>query len=174
MVIRKKDNELTLSDLDVYPIWEYALDEEGLAGQNEKTVRPFISSDIPDATKVFVITRTSFFLNDGTILKGHITPVSKLDLKHPPVVPVDLRPVILNGLGRVYFWYGINKPDELSIENLYSLLQKGPKDTFPIRFQSDVEVFNSISSGEINGFLYCDKETVDFLHFTSDQIKVIK
>jgi hypothetical protein len=38
--VRKPVYDLTLADFDAAPVWEFALDEEGVAGQDEATVRP--------------------------------------------------------------------------------------------------------------------------------------
>jgi len=38
---RKQVYDLTLADLQAAPVWEFALDEEGVAGQDEATVRPY-------------------------------------------------------------------------------------------------------------------------------------
>ncbi len=40
MKVRRRVYELSLDDLDRFPVWEYALDEEGEEGQDEATVRP--------------------------------------------------------------------------------------------------------------------------------------
>jgi hypothetical protein len=38
--IRKQCSDLTAQDFERFPIWEYAIDEEGRPGQDEATVRP--------------------------------------------------------------------------------------------------------------------------------------
>ena len=44
---RKPIDSLTLSDLEVFPIWEFATDEEGVEGQDETWVRPVAGSEVP-------------------------------------------------------------------------------------------------------------------------------
>jgi hypothetical protein len=44
MKIRKQVYELTTDDLEHFPVWEFALDEEGDEVQDEATVRPRESS----------------------------------------------------------------------------------------------------------------------------------
>lgn len=44
--------EITLEDILEYPIWEYALDEEGVEGQDESWIRPVI--DTTDVTEEIV------------------------------------------------------------------------------------------------------------------------
>jgi hypothetical protein len=38
---RKQVYDLTLADFDAAPVWEFALDEEAVPGQDETTVRPY-------------------------------------------------------------------------------------------------------------------------------------
>ncbi len=45
--MRKLIIELTEIDIDAYPIWEYALDEEGLKGQDETWIRPLDVPEVP-------------------------------------------------------------------------------------------------------------------------------
>jgi hypothetical protein len=68
MKIRKPACELTLDDIRRYPVWEYALDEEGEDGQDETTVRPCEISEALDPSDIIV--RTKFTLADGTELLG--------------------------------------------------------------------------------------------------------
>ena len=42
MRVRKPVDKLTPADLEQFPFWEFALDEEGIAGQDETTVRPVL------------------------------------------------------------------------------------------------------------------------------------
>jgi hypothetical protein len=44
---RKPANRLTLDDLEAFPIWEYADDEEGIEGQDETWVRPLRARLVP-------------------------------------------------------------------------------------------------------------------------------
>lgn len=39
---RKPIDGLTLADLEAFPIWEFAIDEEGVEGQDETWVRPLV------------------------------------------------------------------------------------------------------------------------------------
>ena len=44
---RKPIDALTLSDLEAFPIWEFATDEEGVEGQDETWVRPVVNAVVP-------------------------------------------------------------------------------------------------------------------------------
>lgn len=41
----KPIEEITLADFLEHPIWEYALDEEGVEGQDESWIRPVVDTD---------------------------------------------------------------------------------------------------------------------------------
>jgi hypothetical protein len=61
MKIRKQVYDLTLDDLTRYPVWEYALDEEGEDGQDEATVRPVVIEQM-DLQHSSYMVRTRFQL----------------------------------------------------------------------------------------------------------------
>lgn len=44
---RKPVDHLTASDLSTFPVWEYALDEEGTEGRDETWVRPLNAQGVP-------------------------------------------------------------------------------------------------------------------------------
>lgn len=78
---RKPAHELNLDDLKVFQVWEYCLDEEGVEGQDETWVRPFIGSTIPaDAWSLQVA--AEFTLGDGSKFDGFVdvTTASMEDL----------------------------------------------------------------------------------------------
>jgi hypothetical protein len=73
MKIRKQVYELTNDDLQRYPVWEFASDEEREAGQDEATVRPYSDGPAnPGAGKLVV--RAKFIFADGTLTAGYLTP----------------------------------------------------------------------------------------------------
>ncbi len=43
---RKPVDELDLGDLSVFPVWEFAIDEEALEGRDETWVRPVIGQSM--------------------------------------------------------------------------------------------------------------------------------
>jgi hypothetical protein len=72
MKIRKQVYELKLDDVRRFPVWEFALDEEGEEGQDEATVRPCeISGPLDSADRPFII-RAGFTLAD--IGKHYVIP----------------------------------------------------------------------------------------------------
>jgi hypothetical protein len=87
MRIRKQINELTAVDLESFPVWEFALEEEGNEGQDEATVRPC---------------KATFQLADGTRLPGHLTAPRE----GAPSIDT-IQPAIVTGNGQVVLWFGV-------------------------------------------------------------------
>lgn len=54
LATRKPINELTVADLEAYPVWEFADDEESAPGRDETWVRPVATRVVP--SKAFSIT----------------------------------------------------------------------------------------------------------------------
>jgi hypothetical protein len=64
--LRKQVGDLTPSDLEQYPTWEFALDEGGEEGQDEETVRPRPEVEFADPGEGLFIVRAEFAAADGT------------------------------------------------------------------------------------------------------------
>ena len=154
MKIRKQDYQLTLDDLDMYPAWEYALDEEGIIGQDERTVRPYIKAPPLDPHDAYFIVRAEFILSNGSTLAGHITPRTKKTEFLDSLIPYDLRPVILTIYGTVHFCYGSKQPPPKMLSHNYEILELPAESVFPIHFRSVVDIINGIAEGTLDGFLY--------------------
>jgi hypothetical protein len=175
MSIRRQDYRLTLVDLIQNPAWEYALDEEGLEGQDERTVRPYHDSPPLDPEKAYFIVRARFHLADDTQMLGYIKPIELSGSRFMnPVIPVDMNPVIVTELGQVTFWYGALKPETERISQNYRLLNKKPSEVFPIEFAADIEILDSITAGTLEGFLYCDNAVKDFFKLKSTDIRAVR
>ncbi|MBC8051201.1 MAG: hypothetical protein H7X92_13810 [Chitinophagales bacterium] len=148
MKIRKKVDELTLKDLAEYPVWEFALDEEGEENQDETTVRPYKYKGILDPSLSMFIIQAMFELADGTRQQGYLTPDrSKSDLGF-------VQPVIIASEGRLIFWHGVLRPDDTDLSQFYGLLGKtSALQVFPIKFWSNVALKIGPMNGEIPGFM---------------------
>ena len=148
--IRKQVYDLTIEDLERTPVWEFALDEEGLEGQDEATVRPYESRgplDMPDG--MFVV-RARFHFPDGTTASGFLTPPG---LETEASDLGIIQPVVVTPLGQVSFWHGVVTPKPQDISDSYSRLGKSSREqVFPVRFESDVSLENPVG-GSIPGFL---------------------
>jgi hypothetical protein len=106
--VRKQVYDLTLADFDVSPVWEFASDEEGVAGQDEATVRPYeVSFPVDAAGHGGLVVRAVFTLADGTNLRGYFSP-QPVSLRKPGLV----QPVIICDAGQVNFWNGIRRPTQ--------------------------------------------------------------
>lgn len=175
MRIRKQDNSLTILDLMQFPAWEYALDEEDFQGQNEKTIRPSMIPPPLDRGKSYFLVRTVFTLANGGSLIGIIKPLNKGEEQlMQPLVPYDLNPVIVTDQGHVTFCYGAFKPDESIILENYKRLGYGSECIFPIRFQADIEVCDSVDEGVLEGFMYFEQDSQDFFGLKLSDIKTVK
>ncbi len=72
--IRRQVYDLTPADLERFAVWEFALDEEGVEGQDEATVRPYEPRGPLDTAEGMFIVRASMTLADGTRFTGYVTP----------------------------------------------------------------------------------------------------
>lgn len=73
---RKPVNQLALDDFEAFPVWEYAIDEEGVSGRDETWVRPVDASAVPKRS--YVIAAADFTAPCGRQFCGSVT-VSTLD-----------------------------------------------------------------------------------------------
>ena len=168
MKIRKQVYDLKPRDLDEYPGWEFALDEEGEAGQDEATVRPIMQGGPVDPANGMCIIKAEFALRDGTIFTGFLTP----PLPNMPSIfrfegddgSSQTQPSIVTDNGHVMFWYGLLKPNSEGIAENYKILGgKTSTEVFPKRYRSVVNVATSPVQGEIRGFMYVEKVKSGFL-----------
>jgi hypothetical protein len=155
MKIRKQVYDLKVEDLEQNPVWEFALDEEGIDGQDEATVRPVSIRGIVDPAEGMVVVRAGFTLADGTIMYGYLTP---------PTAEFGglgtIQPQIITPLGQVSFWCGILKPTKKDLARRYEQLARTAEKVFPVRFQSDVQVAGGPVSGVLDGFAYMELEEI--------------
>jgi hypothetical protein len=85
-----------LADLIQFPVWEYALVEEAIEGQDERTLRPFQADLYDDSQSAYLIVRASFVLANGKQLKGYIIPIKlEENTVMEPLLPYDLNPIII-------------------------------------------------------------------------------
>jgi|SRR5471030_1548424 len=146
--MRKQVYDLTLSDLKLSPIWEFASDEEGIEGQDEATVRPINLNSLQDALAGLCIAKARFRLADGSTMYGYLTPgiKSSLDLGL-------IQPAIVTDSGQVSFWCGSIEPSQAYIESSYAMLGKKPEEIFPLSYALDTELIDYEVSGIVPGFL---------------------
>lgn len=146
---RKSVAELSTSDFERFPVWEFAHDEDGEEGRDETTVRPYsLSGELDPSAGTFVV-RARFRLADSTEMSGYLTP---------PVQGDDslgtLQPIIVTAEGQVLFWWGSIEPPRSEITGFYHRLGKGsPAQVFPLEFASDVPLIGGPVRGHLPGFL---------------------
>ncbi len=161
MKIRKQVYELTPADLERFPIWEYALDEEGEEGQDEATVRPFAADGELEAADGPFMVRAAFRLADGTAMSGYLTPSA-----HAQVDLGMIQPVIVTERGQVAFWCGVIKPDASHLAECYSILGKAANEIFPVSFASQIDHAKEPVVGMVPGFLVLED-------VSSEKVKVV-
>jgi hypothetical protein len=146
--IRKQVFELTPKDLRDCAVWEFALDEEGVEGQDEATVRPVSTTGALDPAAGMFIVRASFLLADGTRMSGYLTPGVAGDRGLGTV-----QPVIVGETGQVGFWMGTIRPQRSDLEKWYRELGKSAGQLFPLEFRSEVTLVGGPVVGSVPGFL---------------------
>jgi hypothetical protein len=150
--LRKSVSDLSPDDLAQFPVWEFALDEEGEESQDETTVRPYMLAGELDPSAGMFVVRARFRLADGSQLHGYLTP---------PVQAEDglgaMQPVIVTDAGQVLFWWGSILPPAAEISRSYQRLGKAAHArVFPIQFSSDVSILGGPIQGELPGFLHLE------------------
>jgi hypothetical protein len=148
-VVRKQVYALTLEDLRVHPVWEFALDEEGREGQNEATVRPVPSAAPVDPTTGTYVVLAEFLLADGSLMSGYVTP----PLNRAAGIRA-VHPTIVTARGQVTFWLGLTYPDAKLRTESYGILGKSAAEVFPLTYRSAVEIAGGPVTGVIDGFVH--------------------
>jgi hypothetical protein len=148
--IRKRVYDLTINDLLEFPVWIFALDEEGEPGRDEATVRPWQEPPPFDPGEGLNVLRTDFWLADGTQAVGYLSAQVPGDLSEIGYI----QPTIVTPRGQVWFWFGAAKPGPDKTRNAYETLGKSRSQVFPVRYESAVEITTGRVTGVIKGFLY--------------------
>src|SRR5262249_35559720 len=132
--IRRQVYDLSVQDLLEVPAWEYASDEESVPGQDEATVRPYLTRPIDPADGTIVV-RTAFELADRSRFVGYVHTA-------PLVGTWDLggiAPVIIAERGQVSLWLGAF-PKADRVQRSLDILNKSPSQIFPAGYKSDVSI----------------------------------
>jgi hypothetical protein len=132
----------------LFPVWDFALDEEGAEGQDEATVRPYEVSGALDVSDGMFIVRVFFTLADGSRLLGYLTPPVQGDGGLG-----TLQPIIVTEQGQVGFSCGMAVPDSARLARLYALLGRDAGRVFPVQFESEVDLTSGKVTGSIPGFV---------------------
>ncbi len=151
MRIRKQVYELSAQDLEKYPMWEYALDEEDEPDQDEATVRPVQELPANPEDRSQVVLAMTLTLADGTSSYGVIKCPTTPDWDMS-----DLLPAMLVNDGMVSFWQGVRVPSRDTLSNEYRRIGKVAEQVFPAGFRTLVEIDGHIVHGTIDGFYHYD------------------
>jgi hypothetical protein len=155
--MRKQVYELTAADLEAHPVWEHCLDEEGLPGQDEATVRPYETGGKPLQYDGLLVVRARFTLANAKRLPGYIsyTPASPPEMRSGDYGPLaDLQPQIITPEGQVMFWFGVLAPNAEALAEAYRKLGARAAHVFPLHFAADVPLATGPIEGEVRGFQY--------------------
>ena len=129
---RKPVNHLTPEDFTVFPVWEYANDEEGRPGQDETWVRPVGPSLVPDRSYAHVA--AAFAAACGKAFAGYVTVST---LQGPPQV---CQGTIFHGHEALF----ISNPGAFGFDEsrkrLLAALGLTEAETFPLSFRLRVPV----------------------------------
>lgn len=146
MKIRKQIYDLTLADLNDFPIWEFCHDEEGEENQDECTVRPFKAGQC-NLESMFIC-HAVFTLANGKRFEGFVSPAEDLSEAQPTIYVSDSE--------GVSFWFGGIKPEKDKIEKSFHLLGGRDSDIFPIEWKIPYLRESIPQTGIIKGFFYLE------------------
>jgi len=148
-VIRKQVYELRPDDLATASIWEFALDEEGLPGQDEATVKPRADLERADPGDGLFVVRAEFVSADGTRFDGYVSPQHEAELGW-------IQPTVVTMTGQVGFWLGAFPPRPGHLDEAYAIVGKTAGELFPIRYRAVVEHGGVPLEGELDGFMHLE------------------
>src|SRR5919197_5131894 len=141
--IRKQVYELRPDDFATASIWEFALDEEGLPGQDEATVKPRADLERADPGDGLFVIRAEFVSADGTRFDGYVSP------QHEARVGW-IQPTVVTATGQVGFWLGGFPPGAGRLDEAYATVGKTASELFPIRYRAVVEHGGVPLEGELH------------------------
>jgi hypothetical protein len=144
--IRKQVYELRPADLERFPIWEHALDEEGEPGQDEATVKPRPDLEEADPGEGLLIVRAELTARDGTRYAGYVYPSDDDEIS-------SIQPTIATDAGQVNFWLGAFPPRAGQLERGYEVVGKTAEELFPVRYRALVPSNGARLEGEVPAFL---------------------
>lgn len=149
---RKQVYELTNEDLETCPIWIDCLDEEGLEGQDEATVKPWLEKGPVDSGAGLLVVRSTFTLANGKEMKGYINISGHTDRNYLG----SLQPTMIIDAEQVNFWFGTLKQNSDQISQQYKLLGFTANEIFPINFITDIDVDHEGNKvqGKVYGFMH--------------------
>ena len=123
---RRPVDQLTVKDLEAFPVWEYALDEEGTEGMDETWVRPIDTQVVP-ADSFCLMVAAVIKLANGSVYPGLVQCDSA-----PTFRPQHL--ALLTTGGRIL----LDLNPTFGVSYLQSLLGLEQDEALPIEFATRV------------------------------------
>lgn len=147
--IRKQVYELTVQDFLEYAIWEFCLDEEGVEGQDEATVRPTTKSELTDELPGACVLAARVRFADGSSSAGYLYNCEENDIG-------CVQPNLLGDAFQVNFWLGWLRFIPNAAERVrlgYLKIGKTKDAVFPISFESTPNVKGRALKVVMPGFM---------------------
>jgi hypothetical protein len=156
--VRKQVHELNASDLEAFPCWEYASDEEDRRGQDECTVRPLPLGELASATHQVFVQAAMLFPN-GRVRPGMGTLNAGND-------PSGHQPVLLLPEGSITFYKGAPQPNPAAVKRFVSALRRVSPVPLPVRYVSVLFGTNGepLASGVLEGLYWLANWRTGELH----------
>jgi len=126
-VLCKPIDQLRPDDLERFPIWEFATDEESVQGQDETWVRPINADSIPLGAYSLSVA-AKFITPSGRELIGivGISTGSGIEIRHAALL-ADNQYIFVPALA---YWNAAAEYEKIATQ-----LQLVPADTFPLQYK---------------------------------------
>jgi len=136
--------DLTIEDLAASPVWRY----EGGAG-DEAVASPGDRLALSREDDEIFLAATEFELFDSTLHAGYCFPADGGSIDY-------LQPVLVTRAGHVAFWFD-KPPSPAVLAKQWAVLDKDPKQIFPVAYRCRVPVDGQTVEGRIDGVASSDE-----------------
>lgn len=140
--VRRPYAKLSLRDLETYPVWEFASDEEDIPGQDETTLRPCLDATVRRGEGCYLL-RATFTLADGTKARGFLTSVDD------PARYRLMAPTVLIGKRQLPLVLSRNEDAQAKCK----LWKKTHTAIFPLHFSTEMTYDGRFLSSALETFL---------------------
>lgn len=160
--VRKQVYDLIDEDFDIFPVWEFCLDEAGEENQDEATVRPYTGPIPLDSLSGMFVMKAEFTFANRQRARGYVYSPVQGDRSIG-----TLQPTVITASGQVSFWHGMIKPKRERLDEFYTMLNMNADSVFPLAFESLIDVLDYDVSGIVDGYLMYED-------WPSTKIEVVK
>jgi hypothetical protein len=147
--IRKQMFDLSATDFRECAVWEFCLDEEGLEGQDETTVRPSALKELPSNSMGSFLVAADVVFGDGTKGFGYLFSDERDVISASPAVFVGDKKVQFQIPGSLS-----NERVEERKGRYYTDIGMDRQSIFPISFTSLIPVAGRPMSFVLDGFIF--------------------